>query len=69
MITGTSNIPQPGGTHPCPRDGSAAKLIVDFSRKRKPVRDQSGNLQYYCLVCHLRFSVNQTGQVVTNNPS
>ncbi len=63
MIEGTTNIPRPGGTHPCPQDGSAAKLIVDFSSRHRPVRDSQGNLQYYCLVCHGRFSVNRRGQV------
>lgn len=47
----------------CPRDGKEARLIVNLTNKRQPVRDAGGNLQYYCVSCHHRFSVNTHGQV------
>ncbi len=64
MIAGITNVPDEGGTYPCPRDHSPAKLIVNFSSERRPVRDTQGNRQYYCLQCHGRFSVDRRGQVV-----
>lgn len=69
MIKGVTNTTaRYGGTYPCPRDGQEARLVVDLASKWQhpvPVRDPQDNVQYYCLTCHQRFSVNSAGQVVT----
>lgn len=66
-IEGTTNIPRPGGTFPCPYDGSAAKLIVDLANKHQPVCDQWGNVQYYCLKCSRQLVVSRTGQIISSS--
>lgn len=58
-----SNTAQPKGTHPCPYDDVPARLVSDARRANRPSLDAGGRLQYYCLHCHLRFTVDARGEV------
>jgi DNA-directed RNA polymerase subunit RPC12/RpoP len=47
--------------HNCPRCSKVARLIADIE-EHEPRRDKRGNLQYYCLSCHTKFSVDRHGR-------
>lgn len=46
--------------YPCPCCGEKARLIANIEEK-KPHRNKKGDLQYYCLSCHTKFSVDSNG--------
>lgn len=44
----------------CPNCGKKARLIANIE-EQKPRRNKKGDLQYYCLSCHTKFSVDSDG--------
>jgi hypothetical protein len=49
--------------HNCPRCKEVARLIANIE-EQEPCRDKKGNLQYYCLSCHTRFSIKDAGRAI-----
>lgn len=44
----------------CPYCRGKARLIANIE-EQKPRRNKKGDLQYYCLSCHTKFSVDDNG--------
>lgn len=49
--------------HICPNGHEDALLLVNIP-ENTPNRDDQGRLQYQCLVCNVKFSVDDKGQIV-----
>jgi hypothetical protein len=49
--------------HSCPNGHEDAIVITDID-ENKAKRDEDGNLQYYCRVCGVTFSVDADGHII-----
>ena len=48
----------------CPQCQTLAIVLSVLETEKLPEWDEDGNLEYYCIKCHVCFSVNANGDVL-----